>query len=1069
MNEHVHNIEEENNNKPVDSSRSENFPDSLPVLNYLNDSLKKTKSSRRDFLKTMGFSVSAAALAASCEIPVKKALPYIDKPVEVTPGEALYYASSYFDGKIFANILVKTRDGRPIKIDGNTKAELTQGATSSTVQASVISLYDHTRFQHPFVDKKKASWEDAISSLRSQLQSASGRKVLLTGPVISPSLQKAIDELTTAYNVEHIVYSASKYDALLKANEESFGQKAAPAYRFENAEVIAGFGADFLGNWLGGESFYAVGYGKGRKVSADHPQMSKHYQVESYMSLTGSNADKRMSVKPSQMKKSLFQLHNLIAAKSGGSRIAGVDTEENTFLTQLADDLLAHKGKSIVACGLNDVEAQKATNAINMMLNNYGSTIDFSRKLNFVQGDNEAFVQLAKQIINNNVGALLLHNANPVYDSPMGDKLKAALEKLDVFASFDMAPNETNNLATHILPDSHYLESWGDFEPVPGSFAMAQPTIQNIFDTQEFGKSLLDLAGYVFEQDKNSYYDFVQTTWKESGYLTGEFQAAWDEAVRTGTVHKPSVDAISVSSVSGSFQYVAEEESELELVVFEDKLGTGAHAANPYLQELPDPVSKVCWGNYVAVSPALARENGWHKYNRNIYPGTERVPVLKVTANGNSIELPLLILPGLPNGVIAIPAGYGREIAGLVGKNIGANAHRLTSLKNNFVSEFASATMEMTGKREELAQPQLHYTIPESRITVKEATLTDYQKNPKAGNVDRYLSEFREATGVTMYPERDYPGHHWGMSIDLNACFGCGACVVACNIENNVPVVGKREVANQRDMHWLRIDRYFASEHNDPNDENYLDNPSVVFMPMLCQHCDNAPCENVCPVNATNHSSEGLNQMAYNRCIGTRYCANNCPFKVRRFNWFDYWGADAWGPSNDLGVKKDSYYGNYVNSEMRQDLSRMILNPDVTVRSRGVIEKCSFCVQRIQAEKLNAKIEGKPMEANAIKTACQQACPTNAIVFGDTNNKETDVYKLLDDDRNYFVLEEYHVLPSVGYMTKITNSDKALFDHMDSSHFAHGGHGDSHGDSSGGHGEQESHGEEDSHEKQENH
>lgn len=1067
-NEHLQHIEEEVST-PIDSKSTGNeFPDSIPVLNYLNDSLKKTKSSRRDFLKTMGFSVSAAALAASCEIPVKKALPYVSKPEEITPGKALYYASAYFDGTSFANILVKTRDGRPIKIDGNKDAELTKGATNSAIQASVISLYDHTRFQHPIVNNEKATWQDAITSLQSQLNSASGRKVLLTGPVISPSLQQAINEFTASFGVDHVVYSASKYDGLLKANEESFGQKAAPTYRFENADVIASFGADFLGSWLGGENFYAIGYGEGRKVSGDNLNMSKHYQVESYMSLTGSNADKRMAVKPSQVKKALFQLHNLIASKAGGASVSGVTAEENALLEELAEDLLAHRGSSLVVCGLNDVEAQKATNSINSMLSNYGSTIDFSRTLNFIQGDQEEFAQVTNDIMNNRVGAVLVHGANPVYDSPMGAELKEALDRVKVLASFDVAPNETNNLATHILPDSHYLESWADYEPVTGSFAMAQPTINPIFKTQEFGKTLADLSGYSFEEGKDSYYDYMQAKWQESGNLEGDFQTAWDDLVRAGGKHNPSVAAVTTTTANGSASFTATTESDLEVVLFEDKLGNGTHAANPYLQELPDPVSRVCWGNYAAISPAMARENGWHKFNRNVFPGNEKVPVLKVTANGKSVELPLLIQPGTPNGVIAIPVGYGREIAGLVGKEIGANAHQLAAVENNVVTDFAPATMELTGRKEELAQPQIHYTIPESRITVKETTFADYQENTKAGNVDRYLSEFRDATDLTLYPEHKFPGHKWGMSIDLNSCFGCGSCVVACNIENNVPVVGKDEVARQRDMHWLRIDRYFASENSDPKEEGYMDDPSVVFMPMLCQHCDNAPCENVCPVNATNHSSEGLNQMSYNRCIGTRYCANNCPFKVRRFNWFDYWGADAWGDANDL--KK-----NDVNSEMRQDLSRMILNPDVTVRSRGVIEKCSFCVQRIQAEKLNAKIDGKPMDANAIQTACQQACPTNAIVFGDTNNKESEVHQLLNDDRNYFVLEEFHILPSVGYMTKVTNSDKALFDHMASSHFAHSGghgedghgdgHGDDHGDSHGGgdHSEGTDHGNEEHH------
>lgn len=1051
-NKHLHKKEGKLEGQLTVENGHDEFPDNLPVLDYLNDSLKKSNSSRRDFLKSMGFSISAATLAASCEIPVKKALPYVDKPEEITPGKAIYYASSYFDGRSFANILVKNRDGRPIKVDGNPDSPVTRGATSASIQASVLSLYDHTRFQSPMISKEVSTWEDTLAGLKQELQGVRGEVVLLTGPIISPSLSKIIQDFQAKYGARHVVYSSAKNDALLIANEQSFGQKAAPAYRFDRADVVASFGADFLNNWLGGETFYAKDYASKRKVSAENAKMSRHYQVESYLSLTGSNADKRLAVKPSELKSVIFQLHNLIAGRVGGNSVAGVpESNVQSHLEELAEALLAARGKSIVVTGLNDIAAQRAVNSINSMLGNYGSTIDFSRTLNFIQGDNNEFNTLMNDVKAGRIGALLNHGANAVYDSPIGQELAEAMEGIGVTASFDSAPNETNQFAKYILPDHHYLESWADYEPVTGNLSVAQPVIQPIFDTKSFSESLLLLTDHVFAEGEGMYEYFQSSL--QGRDTSGDFQSFWNNTVKGGFSHSESVPASTITGTSmEGISFSADEGNTIEVVLFEDKLGAGQHSANPYMQELPDPVSKVTWDNYAAISPAFAKANGWQEFNRNVKPGNEKAPVLKITANGKSIDLPLLILPGMPNGVVGIPVGYGREYAGLVGTGIGQNAHKLSPVVNGLVGDYAAGTIEKTGKKYELAQTQIHYTIPDSRTTVKETTLTEYKANPKAGNVDRYLSEFRDAFDVTLYPEREFPGHKWGMSIDLNTCTGCSACVVACNVENNIPVVGKKEVANQRDMHWLRIDRYFASEDQDPHSDHYLEDPSVVFMPMLCQHCDNAPCENVCPVNATNHSTEGLNQMSYNRCIGTRYCANNCPFKVRRFNWFDYWGADAWGKSNDIGVKKGSVYGNDVNSEMRNDFSRMILNPDVTVRSRGVIEKCSFCVQRIQEKKLDAKIRGEAMDANAIKTACQQACPTDAIVFGDTNNKESEVHKLQNDDRNFFVLEEYHVLPSVGYLTKVTNSDKALFDKMDESHFVHGGghgdegHGNGHGD-----------------------
>ncbi|MBX2846619.1 MAG: TAT-variant-translocated molybdopterin oxidoreductase [Saprospiraceae bacterium] len=1039
---YVKGIEELDMNIQLPVVTKDEFPQEAPALDYFNDNLQKEDTSRRDFLKVMGFSISAAALAASCKIPVKKAIPYTFKPEAVTPGKASYYASTFFDGREFGSILVKTREGRPIKVDGNPESPLTKGGSTSAMQASVLSLYDFHRFKSPMINGEAATWDTADADVKAALNGA-GRKVLLTSSIISPSLKKTIQGLADKYNVEHVTYDAMSVSAMITANEKSFGHKAIPSYKLENADVIVSFAADFLCGWLDHITMNQ-GYVANRKINPENPTLSKHYQVESNMSLSGANADVRVPVKPSQQKAALFQLYNLLAGKVGGSAISGVPSEDlsNGELERMADDLVAARGKSVVLCGAHDEESQLVTNAINAMLGNIGSTIDFNRTLNTRQGVDEDFIQLVNDLNSGSVSTLLTYNANPAYNSPLAEEFATGAGKATVI-SFDCQPNETNALASHILPDNHYLESWGDAEPYSGSFSFQQPAIQPLFDTRQFGDSLLALA-----DSEQSFYDVLQEEWAG--------KADWDEVIRNGFMHQAAVPAVSVSAgnatVSG-ISYSAPAVSGVELVLFEDKMGAGEHARNPYMQELPDPVSKVTWGNCAYVSSKYAKELGLFK-DRNIKPGKKNHHVVRVTANGKSIELPLVVQPGVPTGVVAIPVGYGRTIEGLTGNETGESGFKLAAANGAGFSYTGTATVEGTGKMTRVAQTQLHHTIDDDRPVVKEATLADYKEKRNAGNYEKDVSEaYRKLVeDISLYPDRDFPGHHWGMNIDLNSCTGCGACVVSCNIENNIPIVGKEEVANGREMHWLRIDRYYAT---DIDGDKELENPSVVFMPMMCQMCDNAPCENVCPVNATNHSSEGLNQMAYNRCIGTRYCANNCPYKVRRFNWFDYWGADSWGPKNDhMHGKKE-----HVSEAMRNDLTRMILNPDVTVRSRGVIEKCSFCVQRIQEQKLDAKINGVAMDPSAIKTACQSACPTNAIVFGDMNNPDSELSKLNAEKRMYHVLEETHVLPSVSYMTKITNSAIAPFDKLDEGHFSeehishdkgHGGdHGDDHGDSHG--------------------
>ena len=562
------------------------------------------------------------------------------------------------------------------------------------------------------------------------------------------------------------------------------------------------------------------------------------------------------------------------------------------------------------------------------------------------------------------------------------------------------------------------MEAWNDAEPKKGQFSIAQPTIAPLFNTRSAAESLLKWSG-----NDVSYYDYIRTYWNENIYTAQStflsFNVLWDRAVHDGVFDLTSSSeeitgtTIDISS-AGSALLNASKSDGVEVVLYEKvAIRNGKHATNPWLQELPDPVSKITWDNYAAVSKNFAEENNLNqalgRYTESVGTNTDEI-VIKV--NGLELKLPAIVQPGTPDNTIAIALGYGREAAGKTGAGLGQNAYPLMSLRNNGYSRFATgASVEVvSGSSAPIAATQHHHSINDGlneRPIVKETTLEEYKAKANAGNEDR---EFVKEHLTSLYSPHENlkTGHHWEMAIDLNTCIGCSACVIACTAENNVPVVGKDEVRKSREMHWLRIDRYFAGD---------VTNPSVIFEPMLCQHCDNAPCENVCPVSATNHSSEGLNQMAYNRCFGTRYCANNCPYKVRRFNWFDYMGADSFSKGTIIDNDVDPH-------EMTEDLTRMVLNPDVTIRSRGVMEKCSFCAQKIQAGKLTAKKENRKLTDGDITTACQDACPTNAITFGDGNDETSEVYKLGQNERGFKVLEEIHVLPSITYLTKVRNKAK---------------------------------------------
>lgn len=943
--------------------------------------------SRRNFLKVLGLGTASAALISSCTRPVEKAIPYFIKPDEIAPGKAVYYASSYFNQNEYCSVLVKVRDSRPIKLEPNPKSVITSRGTSGKVQASVLDVYNVNRFNHPAKGGSKIDWATAdqeIVAKLNELKAAGKAIVLVTPTLISPTTKKLIGEFVSEYNAEWQMYDAVPMDGYREANRRVFGVSALPEYHFDKAECIVSVGADFLGTWLSPVEF-STQYAKRRDLTKGSKEMSRHYQVEAGMSLSGTNADVRIKADRAEYGRILTYMYNHFAAKSGVQVIEAKPpkTELIEKLSKMLEDLGKHRGASLVVCGDNNPDLQTIVNGINQLLENIGTTITWDNGYNHFMGT-EAW---NKTLLGDNLGAVILWDVNPVYNHPSSEKVKSAIDKAELSVAISALPDETAELCDYILPSPGYLECWDDAEYKNGVVAILQPTLHKLFDSRQAQETLLAWLG-----NTTLWRDYIKNNWVKTYYplqtASTDPDRFWVNSVRASELVynvKPVLTTFNIDEVKKSLLVVSRTSSidGITVELTENiNIGTGHGPLNPWLQECPDPVSRIAWDNYASISPALAREKG-----------IKNGDVLNVAG----LEIPAFVQVGQADNTISIAVGYGRNVG--VPKELvtGVNAYMLASIKDGF-REFTSsgATLEKTGAFEKLAVVQGHDSM-EGRAIVREASLEEWKEHQSAGNE---MHEEAEHHSTTLYPGHEYSGHKWGMAIDLSKCTGCSACVLACNTENNIPVVGKLEVLRVHEMQWIRIDRYYTGNE---------DEPEVVRQPVMCQHCDNAPCENVCPVAATNHSSEGLNQMVYNRCIGTRYCNNNCPYKVRRFNWLDYTGADSI-PNN-----------RYDPANMTVDLTRMRHNPDVTVRAKGVIEKCSFCVQRIQEKKLTAKLEGRPLYDGEIQTACMQSCSADAIVFGDVNDPESRVSKLMKDPRNYGLLEEIHTLPSVGYLTKIRN------------------------------------------------
>ena len=872
-----------------------------------------------------------------------------------------------------------------------------------------------------------SDWAKVDAHVKSKL-AAAGTVKIVSNTILSPSTEKALQEFSAAFGgAEVVVYDPISNYGISKASEVFYGQAIIPSYHFDKAKTIVSFGADFLGTWISPIEF-AGSYAKTRKISKDKAEMSRHFQFESNLSLTGANADYRSPIKASQSGLAVLALYNAIAAKAGVTPVAGAKVEV-AHLDKAANELWVTKGASLVVSGSNDPNVQVVIHAINELLGNNGATVDFSTPVYYRKGNDARMSQFITELKGGSVGAVIFYNCNPVYDHPRGADLAAGIAKAKLSIATNGTLDETASLVQVIAPDHHFLESWNDFLPKKGQYSLAQPTISPLFKTRQAQDSFLTWAGSTV-----AYYDYIQANWTSSLYATlgagATFQEFWDRSLFNGVVSEASVPSnlAPVGQVDAAAAEVAKSYSAssagAELVVYSKiGIGSGTYANNPWLQEMADPITKATWDNYLTVSQKWATENGVSMVEEN----TKKA---KLTVNGKSILVPILVQPGQANGTFGLALGYGRTKAGRVADGVGVNAYDLLDTSKGFVNFDLTTKVEVVATEEtyKIARTQTHQTFMGRENVIQEATLAEYKKDASAGRYKPEIykdGEFIKPSKISLWSGHKYSQHHWGLAIDMNSCIGCGACTIACQVENNVAVVGKQEVLNRREMAWIRIDRYYSSDA--PADdlsglEIAAENPEVTFQPMMCQQCNNAPCETVCPVAATTHSSEGLNQMTYNRCIGTRYCANNCPYKVRRFNWFKY---------HD---NKD-FAG--VNVAQNDDLGKMVLNPDVTVRVRGVMEKCSMCVQRIQAGKLTAKREKRTVVDGEINVACAVACPTDALLFGDMNDPSSKVSKLLKieesdaaskvvgEERAYHVLEEINVSPNVWYFTKIRNKEKS--------------------------------------------
>ncbi|MDQ6787136.1 MAG: TAT-variant-translocated molybdopterin oxidoreductase [Acidobacteriota bacterium] len=1022
--------------------------------------------SRRNFIKVMGASLAFAGLSGCVIQPAEKIVPYVRQPEELVPGKPLFYATAMTLGGVATGLLAKSNEGRPTKIEGNPDHPGSLGATDVLAQASLLQMYDPDRSQQVIYRGDPSTWQNFMAQARGavdQNRADGGAGIrFLTETITSPTLINQFKQIFAELpNAKLYQYEPINKDNATAGAKMAFGTTAQPIYKFDQAARILSLDADFLSSF---NVRYVKDFAKARSVSEEKREMNRLYMVETTVSITGAKADHRLAVKPSQVP----EIARAIAAALGVSGATSTYTENAQWVGAMAKDLLANKGKSIVIAGGNQPPIVHAlAHAMNAALGNVGTTVTYTEPFQpnaeNLQVDN--LRQLVQEIDGGAVKMLVILDSNPVYNTPFDLKLNAdRMNKIPLRIHSGLYLDETAELCHWHINGKHFLEMWSDTRAFDGTVSIVQPLIEPLYEGRSMHEIVQVFAKENYDQKD---YDIIKNSWQKQGFSGGapkamaastnantssgsnasgsaannpqatstkpsitasapsaqpqngnstqravagsaaqNFDEMWRKVVHDGFIPNTAATAKTVSVNAGFLAQntpQAANGGSLEISILPDPtVYDGRFSNNGWLQELPKPVTKTTWDNVALISPNTAKRLGFNQTRdvEQITGGAEGTPFLNthggnlfsdlatLTRNGAEIQagVPVWVTPGQPDDVVTIFLGYGRAKAGRIGTGIGYNAYEVVKSDAPW---FGAGELKKRGSQTTIASTQTHFNM-EGRDILRVYDLEEFEKNPKMGEQENLYDE-------SIYPRFEYNGNKWGMAIDLNSCVGCNACVIACQSENNIPVVGKQQVERSREMHWMRIDAYYTG--------NDLNNPDTLsFQPLLCQQCEQAPCEPVCPVAATVHSAEGLNDMVYNRCIGTRYCSNNCPYKVRRFNFLLYQDWDT-----------PQY--------------KLMRNPEVTVRSRGVMEKCTYCTQRIASARIESEKAGRKIRDGEIVTACQSVCPADAIVFGDLNNPDSQVVKLKKDERNYTLLNDLNTQPRTTYLAGLKNQNREMPDY----------------------------------------
>jgi molybdopterin-containing oxidoreductase family iron-sulfur binding subunit len=986
---------------------------------------------RRDMLKFMGASMALAGLTG-CRgmfMPQDKLVPYVKAPEELVPGIPLFYASSVMLGPYATGVLVEQHEGRPTRMEGNPQHGASLGALDAISQAEVLNLYDPDRATSVIYRDDVSTWDQFMDAMNEQLaKNAASRgaslRILTSGfssPTTLEQVQKFLKKFPAA---KWHSYEPVGRNPVYEGARMAFGRPLEPVYDFTKAKTVLSLDADFMQPaHMPGSLRYSRDFVNGRRVEGLTGTMNRLYCVESTPSLTGAFADHKWPVKASQIYSVAMAVASALGVGGSGGSVEGLD---QAHLQAMVEDL--RSSASVVVCGDFQPDYVHAlVHSINQALGANGSIVSFVEPVNATVGRTRSLKELVDDLNGGAVETLLIVGGNPVYDAPADYKFADAVTKAQFRAYHTLYENETSQLCDWVLPATHTLEEWSDGVAFNGQISMVQPLIAPLYE----GRSMAELFASLTGNQRGSY-DLVRDYWKRNGLGPEGFEKNWRTVIHDGVVNRPVITISGTPTLNPAALPAPATSSGWELIFRPDPhVYDGRYANNGWLQELPKPMTKMTWDNVVMISPADAVEMGLD---------TDRV--VKISLNGTSVEAGVFVQPGHPAKAATIFLGYGRKRGGVVATVTGDDgggfdAYQFRTAEAPFFAQGLS--IEPVGSAQvNLATTQIHQPIPakdrrpaiegskvaqfegDEREIILEWSLAHYLADGEK-ELEKRKKRSEEYAENQLYPDTifEWKGEQWAMTVDLNTCIGCNACVTACQSENNIPVVGKKQVGRHREMHWLRIDRYYSGDEA---------NPTITHQPLACVHCEKAPCEPVCPVAATVHSQEGLNQMIYNRCVGTRYCSNNCPYKVRRFNYLNFSDNQlqfaTWADA-DRAEKNQAAAVNTIERD-RRPLLKMVNNPDVTVRGRGVMEKCTYCVQRINNARIEAKKADRKIADGEILTACQQACPTQTIVFGDQADKNSRVSKLRNDPRAYLLLEELNTRPRTSYLAKLRNPNPAI-------------------------------------------